>query len=61
MRLFETASDEKVVSVGIIRDADDEDDSEPEMGAEAAPDAGSDVPADSGEAESTTPDASSME
>lgn len=61
VRLFETASDEKVVSVGIIRDADDEDDSESEMGAEVAPDAGSDVTADSGEAESTTPDASSKE
>ena len=52
--MFETASDEKVVSVGVIRDADDDedDDNAPELG----PDAGSEVSADNNEGEAGTPD-----
>jgi DNA gyrase subunit A len=54
VRLFETASDEKVVSVGVIRDADDDedDDNAPELG----PDAGSEVSADNNEGEAGTLD-----
>jgi DNA gyrase subunit A len=53
VKLFETASDEKVVSVGVIRDADeDEDDNAPELG----PDAGSEVTADNNEGEAGTLD-----
>ena len=54
VRLFETASDEKVVSVGVIRDADDDedDDNAPELG----PDAGSEVSADNNEGKAGIPD-----
>ena len=54
VRLFETASDEKVVSVGIIRDADDDEDDD--NAHELGPDAGSEVSADNNEGEAGTPD-----